>query len=61
VSNKSHVCDDWIDVPLGIFALSGMCVACFLVHGDVADKKILEHPESKLDVSSGIAVKSDVT
>jgi hypothetical protein len=24
VINKSHVCDDWIGVPLGMFSLSGM-------------------------------------
>jgi hypothetical protein len=36
VNNKSHVCDDWIDVPLGILTLSGMCSAFLLVHGDVA-------------------------
>jgi hypothetical protein len=41
VSNKSHVCDDLIGVPLGIFTLSGMCAACLLVHGAVADKKYL--------------------
>jgi hypothetical protein len=41
VRNKSHVCDDWIDVPLGMFELSGICASCLMVHGvvDVADKK----------------------
>jgi hypothetical protein len=37
VSNKSHVCDNWIDVQLGMFTLNGMCAACLLVHGAVAD------------------------
>jgi hypothetical protein len=39
VSNKSHVCDDCIDVPLCMFILSQMCAACLLVHGSVDDKK----------------------
>jgi hypothetical protein len=43
VNNKSRVCDDWIDVPLGMLTLSGMCAACLLVHGAVADKKLLLH------------------
>jgi hypothetical protein len=59
VSNKSLVCDDWIDVTLGIFTLSGTCVACLLVHGAVADKNILVHPESRIAVSSVVAIKSD--
>jgi hypothetical protein len=57
VSNKSHVCDDWIDVPLGMFTFSGMCDVCFMVHGDVADRKILVHPESILSVPSAASVK----
>jgi hypothetical protein len=59
VSNKSHVCDDCIDVQLGMFTLSEMCAACLLAHGDVADKKTHVHPESKITVSSVVAVKSD--
>jgi hypothetical protein len=38
VSNKSHVCDDWIVVPLGMLTLSGTCAACLLLHRAVADK-----------------------
>jgi hypothetical protein len=41
---------NWIGVPLSIFMLSGMCADCLLVHGAVADKKILVHPESKIAV-----------
>jgi hypothetical protein len=51
VSNKSHVCDDWIVVPLGMLTLSGTCVACLLLYGAVADKKILVHPDSRIAVS----------
>jgi hypothetical protein len=51
VSNKSNVCDDWIVVPLGMLTLSGMCAACLLLHGAVADKKLLVHPESRIAVS----------
>jgi hypothetical protein len=51
VSNKSHVCDDWIVVPLGMLTLSGTCAACLLMHGAVADKKMLVHPESRIAVS----------
>jgi hypothetical protein len=50
-SNKSHVCDDWIVVPLGMLALSGTCSACLSLHGAVADKKLLVHPESRIAVS----------
>jgi hypothetical protein len=50
------VCDDWIDVPLGMLTLSGMCAACLLVHGAVADKKLLVHLESSIAVSSVFAV-----
>jgi hypothetical protein len=57
VSNKSHVCDDCINVPVGMFTLSGFFAACLLVHGDVADKKLLVHPESSISVSSVVAVK----
>jgi hypothetical protein len=51
VSNKSHVCDDWIVVPLGMLTLSGMSAACLSLHGAVADKKLLVHPESRIAVS----------
>jgi hypothetical protein len=59
VSNASLVCDDWINVPLGIFMLSGRCAACLLVHDDVADKKLIVHPSSKMDVSSVVVFRSD--
>jgi hypothetical protein len=51
VSNKLHLCDDWIVVPLGMLTLSGMCAACLSLHGVVGDKKLLVHPESRIDVS----------
>jgi hypothetical protein len=44
-------------MPLGMFTLSGMCAACLLAHG--ADKKICVHLESKIAVSSVVAIKSD--
>jgi hypothetical protein len=50
------VCDDWIDVPLGILTLSGMCAAYLLVYGAVADKKLLVHPESSIALSSVVDV-----
>jgi hypothetical protein len=50
-SNKSHVCDDWNLVPLGMLTLSGTCASCLLLHGAVDDKKLLVHPESRIDVS----------
>jgi hypothetical protein len=50
-SNKLHVCGDWIVVPLGMLTLSGTCAACLLLHGVVADKKVLVHPESRIAVS----------
>jgi hypothetical protein len=50
------VCDDWIDVPLCMLTLSGMCTACLLVHGAVADKKLLVHPESSIALLSVVAV-----
>jgi hypothetical protein len=37
---------------MGIFTLSGMCAACLSLHGAAADKKLLVHPESRIDVSS---------
>jgi hypothetical protein len=39
-----------------MLTLSGMCAACLLVHGVVADKKLLVHPESSIAVSSVVAV-----
>jgi hypothetical protein len=51
VSNKSHVCDDWIIVPLGMLTLSGTCAACLLLNDAAADKKLLVHPESRIAVS----------
>jgi hypothetical protein len=56
VNNKSHVCDDCIDVPLGMLTLSGMCADCLLVHGDMDDNKLLVHPESSIAVSSVVSV-----
>jgi hypothetical protein len=51
VSNNSHVCDDWIVVPLGMLTLSGTRAACLSLHGAVADKKMLVHPDSRIAVS----------
>jgi serine/threonine-protein kinase RIO1 len=51
------VCDDWIDVPLVMSTLSGMCEVCLLVHGDASDKTLLVHPESSIDVSSAVTAK----
>jgi hypothetical protein len=31
--------------------LSGKCAACLSLHGAVADKKLLVHPESRIAVS----------
>jgi hypothetical protein len=50
------VCDNWIGVPLGILRLNGMCDARLMVNGAVAHKKILVHPESRIAVSSVVAV-----
>jgi hypothetical protein len=51
VSNKSHVCDDLIVVPLGMLTLSGTCASCLLLHGADADKKLLVQLESRIAVS----------
>jgi hypothetical protein len=51
VSNKLHVCDDWIVLPLGMFTFNGTCAACLSLHGAAADKKLLVHPESRISVS----------
>jgi hypothetical protein len=40
-----------------MFTLSGICAASLLVHGAVADKKILVHPESSIAVSYIVTVK----
>jgi hypothetical protein len=57
VSNRLHVCDDWIVVPLGMFTLSGMCAACLSLHEAAADKKLRVHPESRIFVSSVVALE----
>jgi hypothetical protein len=57
--NKSLVCDDWINVPLGILMLIRMCAACVLVHDAASDRKLLVQPESKIDVPSGVAIVND--
>jgi hypothetical protein len=43
-------------VLLGMLTLSGMCAACLLLHGDVADKKLLVQPEFSIAVSSVVVV-----
>jgi hypothetical protein len=58
-SNKSHVCDDWIVVPLGMLILSGTCASCLSLHGAVADKKMLVQPESKIAVSFVVTLVKD--
>jgi hypothetical protein len=57
VSNRLYVCDDWIGVPLGMFTLSGTCTACLSLHGAAAAKKLMVHPESRIAVSSVVALK----
>jgi hypothetical protein len=59
VSNKLHICDDWIVVPLGMLTLSGACAACLSLHGVVADKKMLVHPESRIAVSFVVTLVND--
>jgi hypothetical protein len=39
-----------------MLTLSGMYAACLLVHGALADKKLLVHTESSIAVSSVVAV-----
>jgi hypothetical protein len=58
-SNKSHECDDWIIVPLGMLTLSGTCASCLLLHGAVADKKLLVQPESRIAVSFVVTSVND--
>jgi hypothetical protein len=59
VSNKLHVCDDWIIVPLGMLTLSGTCTACLSLHGAAADKKLLVQPESRIAVSFVVTLVKD--
>jgi hypothetical protein len=33
-----------------MFTLIGMCASCLLLHGEVADKKLLVQPESRIAV-----------
>jgi hypothetical protein len=40
-----------------MFTLSGTCAACLLLHGAAADKKLMVHPESRIDVSSAVALE----
>jgi uncharacterized protein (AIM24 family) len=42
-----------------MFTLSGTCAACLSLHGAVADKKLIVHPESIVDVSSVVALERD--
>jgi hypothetical protein len=58
-SNKSHVCEDWIVVTLCMLTLSGTCTSCLLLHGAVADKKLLVHPESRIAVSFAVTSVKD--
>jgi hypothetical protein len=44
-------------VPLGMFTLSGTCAACLSLHGEAADKKLSVHPESRIAVSSVVALE----
>jgi hypothetical protein len=40
-----------------MFTLSGMCAACFSLHGAAADKKLMVHPESRIAVLSVVALE----
>jgi hypothetical protein len=51
VSNRLHICDDWIVVPLEMLTLSETCAAFLSLHGAAADKKLLVHPESRIAVA----------
>jgi hypothetical protein len=59
VSNRLHVCDNWIVVPLGMLTLSGACAACLSLHGAAADKKLLVNPESIIAVSFVLTLVKD--
>jgi hypothetical protein len=39
--------------------LSGTCAACLSLHSAAADTKLLVHPESRIDVSSDVALERD--
>jgi hypothetical protein len=58
-SNKSHVCDELIVVSLGMLTLSGTRASCLLLHGTVADKKMLLQPESRIAVSFFVTSVND--
>jgi hypothetical protein len=40
-----------------MFTLSGTCAACLSLHGAANDKKLLVHPESRIDVLSVLALE----
>jgi hypothetical protein len=40
-----------------MFTLSGTCAACLSLQGAAADKKLLVHPESRIAVSSVVALE----
>jgi hypothetical protein len=40
-----------------MFTLSGTCAACLSLHGAAPDKKLLVHPESRIAVSSDLALQ----
>jgi hypothetical protein len=42
-----------------MLALRGMCASCLLLHGAVAGKKLLVHPESRIYVSFVVASVKD--
>jgi hypothetical protein len=42
-----------------MLTLSGTCAACLLLHGAVADKKLLVHPESRIVVSFVVTSVND--
>jgi hypothetical protein len=39
-----------------MLTLSGMCAACLSLQGAAADKKLMVHPESRIAVSSVVAL-----
>jgi hypothetical protein len=42
-----------------MLTLSGMCASCLLLHGAVADKKMLVQPESRIAVSFVVTSVND--
>jgi hypothetical protein len=40
-----------------MFTLSRICAACLSLHGAAADKKLIVHPESRIAVSSVVALE----